>query len=612
LWLLPGLSGLRAPGRFTVVVVLSGGMLAAYGLAWLQSARIPDSSARLRRVLQGLAVGVGVLTLAVIVLHVALLAWPQSAGDAIRAFYLSLPRDSYVLTESQVLNGLLWSTDLINPRVSGALLGLAAIVGSLWLWQQARSSRVRDWRGWPALLVGLAVADLLIFGWSIHPREPLATLAAEPPAVRAIDQLPSRDGAPNRLLASPVLNQLSADRLAPFAVQEANGYSSLEFIWHRDYLGRVLNVDDGMLDLWNVRYVLDPAHYGALSSYQGVSFLPSQALLQAPAGSALGEQHFSLAPGSSVAELRFVTALMGAVDVPQGATVAQIELRDSANAVVGTAELLAGRDAMEWSWDLPGVQPYVQHQRVESAGLAFEGNAEPRERQLSFADLTFDRPITASTLTVRATPPTGELTLFGGSVLGPDGSVQQLFGRTKTKYRQVYVDNDIRVLENTTALPRAFLVPSARVAPSLGSALNEMVHRPFQPDQEVILAADANTEAPGLTTNRGGTGTATITSYADASVEIHTSASSDAWLVLSDTYYPGWVATVDGQRTAILRGDVLFRVVPVPAGEHDVEFRFEPNSVQLGLWVSLASLLALVVAVVVAGGWVRPGRTTSE
>src|SRR5207244_13368520 len=35
LWLLPGLSGLRAPGRFTVVVVLAGAMLSAYGLAWL-------------------------------------------------------------------------------------------------------------------------------------------------------------------------------------------------------------------------------------------------------------------------------------------------------------------------------------------------------------------------------------------------------------------------------------------------------------------------------------------------------------------------------------------------------------------------------------------------
>ena len=97
----------------------------------------------------------------------------------------------------------------------------------------------------------------------------LSVLAAEPPAVQALDQLPALDGAPNRLLAAEVLNQLSADRLAPFGVQEANGYSSLQFIWHRDYLSRVLYVDDDLLDLWNVRYVLDPAHYGALPSYRG-------------------------------------------------------------------------------------------------------------------------------------------------------------------------------------------------------------------------------------------------------------------------------------------------------------------------------------------------------
>ena len=190
------------------------------------------------------------------------------------------------------------------------------------------------------------------------------------------------------MLASPVLNQLSADRLAPFDVQEANGYSSLQFIWHRDYLGRVLYVDDGMLDLWNVRYVLDPARYGALSSYKGVSFLPPQALLHAPAGSALGEQHFALAPDSPVVELRFVTALMGAVDVPQGTPVAAdraARRRPTRSSERPSCSPAATR--MEWAWDLPSVQPYVKHQRVESAGVAFEGNTEPRERQLSFADL---------------------------------------------------------------------------------------------------------------------------------------------------------------------------------------------------------------------------------
>jgi hypothetical protein len=62
----------------------------------------------------------------------------------------------------------------------------------------------------------------------------------------------------------------------------------------------------------------------------------------------------------------------------------------------------------------------------------------------------------------------------------------------------------------------------------------------------------------------------------------------------------------------VLRGDVLFRVVPVPAGEHEVEFRFEPTSVKFGLLVSLGALLALALAAIVSGGWVRPARTTSE
>ena len=85
---------------------------------------------------------------------------------------------------------------------------------------------------------------------------------------------------------------------------------------------------------------------------------------------------------------------------------------------------------------------------------------------------------------------------------------------------------------------------------------------------------------------------------------------ADAWLVLSDTYYTGWTASIDGQPTTVLRGDVLFRVVAVPGGEHDVEFRFEPISVKLGVAISLVSLAVVVAGLVLAGRAGRPRRTT--
>jgi uncharacterized membrane protein YfhO len=62
-----------------------------------------------------------------------------------------------------------------------------------------------------------------------------------------------------------------------------------------------------------------------------------------------------------------------------------------------------------------------------------------------------------------------------------------------------------------------------------------------------------------------------------------------------------------------MRGDVLFRVVAIPAGEHDVEFRFAPPSVRLGLAISVGALALLLIGLVSAtsGGSGRRRRTTS-
>jgi hypothetical protein len=69
---------------------------------------------------------------------------------------------------------------------------------------------------------------------------------------------------------------------------------------------------------------------------------------------------------------------------------------------------------------------------------------------------------------------------------------------------------------------------------------------------------------------------ARISSWAPGRIVADVQARYAGVLILHDIYYPGWIAEVDGVKTPILRADVVFRAVEVPAGRHRVEFRFEP------------------------------------
>jgi hypothetical protein len=73
---------------------------------------------------------------------------------------------------------------------------------------------------------------------------------------------------------------------------------------------------------------------------------------------------------------------------------------------------------------------------------------------------------------------------------------------------------------------------------------------------------------------------ARIVTYSRNSVAIDVQASEAGVLVLHDIFYPGWEALVDGERQPVLRANLLFRGVEVPAGRHRVEFQFRPISIE--------------------------------
>lgn len=69
---------------------------------------------------------------------------------------------------------------------------------------------------------------------------------------------------------------------------------------------------------------------------------------------------------------------------------------------------------------------------------------------------------------------------------------------------------------------------------------------------------------------------------------------AEGTVVLADTFYPGWEARIDGRETRIYRANCVFRAVRVPAGRHEVEFRFAPRSFRIGLWAGVVGWLVLI------------------
>jgi uncharacterized membrane protein YfhO len=77
-------------------------------------------------------------------------------------------------------------------------------------------------------------------------------------------------------------------------------------------------------------------------------------------------------------------------------------------------------------------------------------------------------------------------------------------------------------------------------------------------------------------------------------------AEEPGWLFLADANYPGWRAYVDGAETLVYTAQLLGKAIAIPEGEHQVELEFRSPSYRLGLRITQATLLAIVLLAVVA------------
>jgi hypothetical protein len=144
---------------------------------------------------------------------------------------------------------------------------------------------------------------------------------------------------------------------------------------------------------------------------------------------------------------------------------------------------------------------------------------------------------------------------------------------------------------------RVWIPTSAQTVPDGDAALSALFVANFDPAQKIILEEnDPGTAAAHPVPFKAAqfASNPSILESTPNNVRIGASLPQAGWVVLSDTYYPGWYVFVDGQPARLLHADYAFRGVAVPAGNHSIEFRYEPLSFILGAWVTLISTCLLV------------------
>ncbi len=152
-------------------------------------------------------------------------------------------------------------------------------------------------------------------------------------------------------------------------------------------------------------------------------------------------------------------------------------------------------------------------------------------------------------------------------------------------------DPQIDVYLNTKAMPRAQLIDRALIVRS-GEEAWQAIHMPdFDPAKEAAI--ENGVELAGGD-NLAASRSLAFVSVSDERVEMIVKTQAPAYLVLSDVYYPGWMATIDDQPTTLYPANFAFRAVLVPPGEHRVEFTFEPVAWRAGVAITVLTVVGLI------------------
>jgi hypothetical protein len=257
--------------------------------------------------------------------------------------------------------------------------------------------------------------------------------------------------------------------------------------------------------------------------------------------------------------------------------------------------LTVGSHVAEWAYDRSDVSQAVRHNQAAIARSFPARSGFPPEDHAGYvyrATIRLPYPILTQGLWFQSYVSPALIHIERVTLIDQQGNRHLLSHlQGMGDHGLVYRSEDVAIYENHDVLPRVFMAYNARAVPDDTETLTILRSREFDPRREVLLAAEgvAATQAPTQGTER-----VELATYDSRQVVVKVQAPADGYLVLTDAWYPGWHVRVDGKEASLLRADLIFRAVHLPAGEHTVEFTYAPASFRTGVLISAVALLVVI------------------
>jgi hypothetical protein len=264
--------------------------------------------------------------------------------------------------------------------------------------------------------------------------------------------------------------------------------------------------------------------------------------------------------------------------------------------------LRAGKDTAEWAHERSDVRGNIKHR------LAPVFDSVPVDAPTSFpANRYWTRlPLGRSARVVRVeitnVNQTASLALWKAVVVDNAHEIaaplvtERAFPaalKDQERWDRAFNNDNVLVLRNTRSRARAWLVTQAEAVDGEEALRRIRGERAvaFDPFRTALLEVEP-AELPRLGSGNG-TYTVKQIAYKPNGIEVETEAYDTSLLVVSETNFPGWVATVDGKPATLYTTDFILQSVAVPAGKHRVELRYTAPAARNGAIISLLTLILL-------------------